>query len=230
MVRMAAENGTTDLVATPHANHEYNFDPELIGQRIEEIGAASQGVLKLHRGCDFHLSYENIEDAVSNPTKYAINGAKYLLVEFSDILIFHNTGEIFGRFLDAGLFPIITHPERNALLRKKISDISAWVEAGVCVQVTAQSLTGDFGKNAQSFSRDLLDKGLVHFIASDAHDCEHRPPRLDQASAWLARNYGHQIAEMLCETNPRAALTGAPVDSIPAEGRSSSGSWLKFWR
>ena len=69
MVRMAAEHGTTDLVATPHANPNYRFDPQLIEERLAEVAAASGNVLRLHSGCDFHLSYDNIQDAIANPRK-----------------------------------------------------------------------------------------------------------------------------------------------------------------
>ncbi len=63
MVRMAAEHGTTDLVATPHANPNYRFDPQLVQERLAEVSAASGNVLRLHSGCDFHLSFDNIQDA-----------------------------------------------------------------------------------------------------------------------------------------------------------------------
>src|SRR5215469_16434201 len=74
MARMAVQYGTTDLVVTPHANHDFAFDPEKITQRIAEVCDASEGALRLHRGCDLHLSFENIEDAMENPSKYSING------------------------------------------------------------------------------------------------------------------------------------------------------------
>ncbi len=91
MLRMAEEHGTTDIVATPHANPNYKFDPQVISQRITEVSVAYGGPVKLHRGCDFHLSYDNIQDAIENPQKYTIDGGPYLLVEFSDLLIFKNT-------------------------------------------------------------------------------------------------------------------------------------------
>src|ERR1700677_5075797 len=97
MVRMAADQGTTDLVCTPHANIEYRFDPEVIAERIGQLEAACKGALRLYTGCDFHLSYDNIQDAVVHPHKYTVNQKNYLLVEFSDLLIFKNTAEIFGR-------------------------------------------------------------------------------------------------------------------------------------
>jgi protein-tyrosine phosphatase len=230
MVRMAAQHGTTDLVATPHANLAYRFDPGLIAERIEQISSASEGTLRLHTGCDFHLSYDNIQDAIEHPAKYAINHKNYLLVEFSDLLIFKNTPEIFSRLEDAGLIPIITHPERNSLLRQRIDEISQLVDDGARVQVTAQSLTGRFGRKAQEFCRELLDRALVHFVASDAHDCENRPPRLDQAHAWLREHYGENVATVLCESNPRAAVTGESLELLMPEAVPPPRKWYQFWR
>ena len=230
MVRIAVQHGTTDLVVTPHANHEFSFDPDQIAQRIAEVSDACDDALRIYAGCDFHLSYENIEDAIINPSKYAINHKKYLLVEFSDLLIFHNTPDIFARLGEAGLISVITHPERNALLRKRIDDISAWVAGGATVQVTAQSLTGRFGNKARDFCRELLDRGLVHFVASDAHDCEYRPPRMDHARDWLIKNYGEKTAEVLCVTNPRCAIEGEQFQALPAVTASGSPKWLRFLR
>ena len=225
LVKMAAEAGTTDLVGTPHASPHYHFDFELVQARLREVQAATSGILRLYSGCDFHLSYDNIQDAIANPRKYTINQNSYLLVEFSELLIFRNTQDIFRRLLDAGMYPIITHPERNDLLRQRIDDLAAWCEAGAYVQVTAQSLLGRFGKSAQEFSRALLDRGLVHFIASDGHHVQHRPPTMDAAYAWLDANYGPALAEALCVTNPRATLTGDPVDLPERDASTPSRRW-----
>jgi protein-tyrosine phosphatase len=231
MVRMAAEHGTTDLVATPHANLEYKFDPPRIAKRITEIReATSDTSLKLHTGCDFHLSYDNVQDAVANPHKYTIAQNNYLLVEFSDLLIFNNTSDIFGRLLDAGMIPVITHPERNGLLRQRTEEIAKWVDEGARVQVTGQSLLGGFGKRAQEFSKALLDRGLVHVIASDAHDLERRPPLLDKAYAWLERHYGETLAQALCVENPGMVLRGEPLAVPNRKSGAPSRKWYQIWR
>lgn len=230
MVRMAAEHGTTDLVATPHANPKYRFDPPLVKERVAEISAASGNILRLHSGCDFHLSYDNIQDAIANPAKYTINQHRYLMVEFSDLLIFNNTAEIFSRLEEAGMTPVITHPERNSLLRQRIDRIAEWVAGGACVQVTAQSVLGEFGRRAEEFSRTLLDRRLVHFLASDAHDCEHRPARLDLAHAWVKEHYGEEWAEALCVTNPKATLTGESLELTEDTGTPESRKWYQIWR
>jgi protein-tyrosine phosphatase len=230
MVQMAAQYGTTDLVVTPHANPEYEFDPQRIVQEIEEISAACGGNPRLYPGCDFHLSYENIQDAIDNPDKYTINHGSYLLVEFSDLMISRSTTEVFARLMDAGMIPIITHPERNALLRQRLTEIAEWASSGVLVQVTAQSLIGDFGRQAQEFCQVLLRRGLAHFVASDGHDCKRRPPRLDEAHAWLLENCGPEAAEGLCAENPRAVLTGKPLLYTPLEVGLSSRKWYHFWK
>jgi protein-tyrosine phosphatase len=230
MVRMAAEHGTTDLVATPHANLAYRFEPERMAERLAQVRESAGGAPRLYTGCDFHLSFDNLQDAIGHPRKYTINQQSYLLVEFSELLIFKNTEEIFARLRDAGMTPVITHPERNGLLRQRLEHIAKWVEQGARVQLTAQSLTGGFGRSAKDFSRELLGRRLVHVIASDGHDCERRPPVMDQARAWLRMEYGEALAEALCVTNPGAALSGAGMHLPEAETESSVRKWYEFWR
>ena len=72
MLRMAAEAGTTDIVATPHSNAEFEYQPALIAERIEELTRQTGGRPRIHRGCDLHLSFDNIVDAVETPGKYSI--------------------------------------------------------------------------------------------------------------------------------------------------------------
>ncbi|MEO5926297.1 MAG: CpsB/CapC family capsule biosynthesis tyrosine phosphatase [Bryobacteraceae bacterium] len=231
MLRMAAEHGTTDIVATPHASPSYKFDPECNRDRLAQLEEQAGGVLRLHTGCDFHLSFDNIQDAIEHPSKYTIDHKNYLMVEFSDMLVFHNTAEIFGRLMDAGMIPVITHPERNPLLRQRIDTMAEWIAEGARVQVTAQSLTGRFGKRAEAFSRRLLDRGMVHVIASDGHDIEHRPPCMDTAFEWLKANYSEETATLLCVTNPGAALASEPMQSATvSKPRSGKRSWFKFWQ
>ena len=65
MLQMAVESGTTDIVATPHANFRYAFDPEVIRQRIQELSGEVAGKLSIHHGCDFHLSFENVQGVIT---------------------------------------------------------------------------------------------------------------------------------------------------------------------
>ena len=128
------------------------------------------------------------------------------------------------------MIPIVTHPERNGLLRQRADDIARWVEQGAYVQVTAQSLTGGFGRRAQDFCRVLLDRGLVHIVASDGHDCQHRPPVLRAAHQWLKERYGEALAYTLTTGNPAATLTGESLDLSASAVASSPRKWYQIWR
>jgi protein-tyrosine phosphatase len=215
MVRMGADTGTTDFVATPHANQEFAFDPRVVEQRISELQAAVGETPRIYYGCDFHLTPENIEDAVRAPEKYSNNHKGYLLVEFSDFFVPKTADEIFARLMQAHLRPIVTHPERNQLLQSRLQDLEAWVAQGVLMQVTAQSFTGRFGRTAKRVSEELMSRGLVHFVASDAHDPKWRRPYLNDVCELLRRNYGDEAAHRVFEENPRAALAGVAISSAP---------------
>lgn len=211
MLRIAADTGTTDIVATPHANTSFVFQPELIERKLEEVRAA-QPPLRVHTGCDFHLTFDNIQDALETPTKYTINHKQYLLVEFSDLVIFQNSGDVFRRMLERGIRPVITHPERNGLLRQRLETMAGWVREGCFIQVTAQSLLGRFGRPAQRFVEELVSRGLAHFVASDAHDLNDRTPRMDAAFRRFEKKFGAVLARRLFVENPRAVIEGNPVE------------------
>jgi protein-tyrosine phosphatase len=230
MVEMAAVHGTTDLVATPHASPDYTFEPDVVEERVQKLQTAAGSAVRLYTGCDFHLSFDNIQDALAHPRKYTINHQCYLLVEFSDLLIFKNTAEIFRQLADAGMIPIVTHPERNSLLRQRVDEIARWVDEGAYVQVTAQSLTGKFGRQARDFSRILLGRRLVHVVASDGHNCDRRPPVLQEAHQWLCAHCGEALANVLAISNPRATLTGSPLDLPVGELGSAARKWYQIWR
>lgn len=230
MLRIAAEAGTTDLVASPHANLEYRFDAARVGEKLAELRAAGDGAVRLHSGCDFHFYFDNIQDALAHPAKYAINGKSYLLVEFPDLLVPRGTSEVFARLRQAGLTPIVTHPERNILLHSRLGELEQWVREGALVQVTAQSFFGRFGGEAKAVARDLMDRGLVHFVASDAHDAEDRAPRLDDAYDFVARRYGGDRAELLFQLNPRAVIEGEPLGPQPEPAAPRRPWWRTLFR
>ncbi|HTX36105.1 MAG TPA: CpsB/CapC family capsule biosynthesis tyrosine phosphatase [Bryobacteraceae bacterium] len=222
MVRMAASAGTTDIVATPHANEQFCFDPMAAAQRIAVLQQACGETPRIHYGCELHLTPDNIEDALRFPARYSIAHRAYLLIEFSDFWIPKTAGEILQRLMAAGMRPILAHPERNPILRGRFVDLAAWVEQGCLLQVTAQSLTGSFGRTAKSASEQLMRLGLVHLLASDGHDTRHRPPVLDAAWQYLEDRFGQATAQRLLVETPRAILEGQPVEAaVPIKRKKS---------
>src|SRR5277367_3137879 len=167
MARIAAADGITHVVCTPHANDQYAYDPRLIAEKIEilqyKLDAAGVAV-KLGRGCDFHMSYDNIQDAKADPARFSINGLGYLLVELPDYGLSQALTETFYQLRLAGLTPILTHPERNATLIADHNRMADWMRGGLLVQVTAGSVLGNMGKAAHRMAHELLENRWVHFL------------------------------------------------------------------
>ena len=215
MGEMALDEGITHLVATPHSNDEYSFDLQRnLGLR-RELSERLQGRLQLATGCDFHLSYENLEAVGAEPSQFALNQKNYLLVEFADFALPPFLDDALRRLQEAGLRLIITHPERNPLVRAAPHRLLGWIEAGCYVQITAQSLAGRFGSGAERAAFKYLDRNWVHFVATDAHSIRSRPPRLRKAYEQVASRRGTEIAEALFCENPMAAWNGAALPSVP---------------
>jgi protein-tyrosine phosphatase len=214
MAKIAAEDGITHVVCTPHANGQYAYDRQVVAAKIAEL----QGILdeqkvplKLGRGCDFHMSYDNIQEAKADPERFSINGLGYLLVELPDYGISHGLTETYYQLRLAGLTPILTHPERNATLQADPERLADWLRGGLLVQVTAGSVTGRMGKQAQKMAHQLLANRWVHFLATDAHNTTSRPPRMREACDLVAQKYGPDYAHALCVGNPVAAFMGKPL-------------------
>jgi protein-tyrosine phosphatase len=216
MAEVAASDGITHIVCTPHANFQYAFDPAVNQEKLQLLRSRLDGKVTLGLGCDFHLSFDNIDDAKKNPAKYTINGKQYLLVEFADMLIPPHMTQVLYEFVISGIQPIITHPERNPTILKGPHRLDEWIAGGSFVQVTASSLTGRFGRQAMAFAHTLLDQNKVHFLATDAHNLTSRPPVLSEARALVAEKYGHETANRLCVENPKAVFYGEPLPAQPA--------------
>jgi len=218
MAEMAIADGITHVIATPHANDRYRFDPHLVDQHRNELRTYLGERLMLATGCDFHLSLENLEDLNVQPTRYTLNQKNYLLVEFADFAIPPTIEETLYQLQLARLSPIITHPERNGLIQAQPERLYRWVHQGCYVQVTAQSLLGRFGTKAQRLVRAWLDEDRIHFFASDAHNLTSRPLRLRETYDAVMKRRGKEVANALFHDNPLAAFEGRPLPYVPEPG------------
>jgi len=238
MAKMAIADGVTHIIGTPHANQTHRFLPELVKQRRDEIQALFAGRLVFGTGCDFHLSFENIQEIREDPTRFTLNQKPYLLVEFADFSIPPSLDQVLHEMQLAGLHPVITHPERNPLIRTQPSRLFRWLQQGCYVQVTASSLLGKFGTAAQEAAERWLDAGAIHFLASDAHNLTTRPLRLKETFDWVAETRGEDVARALLEENPLAAFEGRPLPYVPeldeeavahASGSGATRRRKRFW-
>jgi protein-tyrosine phosphatase len=215
MAEDAIADGITHVVGTPHASSNYFFDYQRVRAAREELTARVGGRLTIATGCDFHLNIENLAALRRDPRPFCINQKDYLLVEFNEFSIPPSMDQTLHELQLAGLHPIVTHPERNAILRTKPERLQTWISQGSYVQITAGSLTGAFGPTSQEIAWQWLAKGWVHFVSSDAHNTDRRPLKLKFAFDEIASQLGEPIARALLIENPHAAFNGEPLPYIP---------------
>ncbi len=215
MAESAIADGITHVVATPHSNSRYFFDFWRVRGLRDELQARIGDRLKIATGCDFHLNLENLESFRKDPRHYCINQRDFLLVEFNEFSIPPAMDQMLHEIQLAGVRPVITHPERNGILRAHPERLRKWVRRGCFAQVTGGALTGGFSAGSQEDALRWIGEGLIHFVASDAHNLRSRPLRLQPAYNLVVDRFGQEKARALFRDNPLAAFEGRELPHVP---------------
>jgi protein-tyrosine phosphatase len=219
LCRLAASEGTTHIVATPHVLRE-RWVNDNAGERDElllKLNTLLGGAPALLPGCEYFFSSDALElwELGASGPLYGLNRGSYLLIEFPAPLVPPSAERIFHEFSLIGVTPVIAHPERNLTLARDPDFLARLVGLGAITQLTAASMTGEWGENVQAVSAEFLDRGLVHTVASDAHSVDRRPPRLQAAYEWLQREAGIATADAIMLDNPKAIIANEPIPFRP---------------
>ena len=215
MCRAAAAEGFDVLVATPHQRHPHWWNSELdlldaARRRLQaELGTHPRIVL----GAEVRADGAILEavDSLSGrpeagpPRLKCIGSSRYVLLEFGP-LGGPEPESVVHEMIVAGLVPILAHPECLPWLALDIERLRALVDRGALLQITAMSVDGRFGRTPRDSSLRLLQEGLVHFLASDCHDLERRPPGFGDAARLVRRKFGVEVLQRMTHTNPLAVI------------------------
>jgi protein-tyrosine phosphatase len=215
MARIAVADGVRDLAATPHVSYEFPNDAKRILTVIEEFRRrlSDAGIaLRVHQGADYHLTPELLR---SNDLMTLGEGGVYFLLEFPSMVVPPNILSILEKFVERGRVPVITHPERNLHLTRRPELLRRMAAIGCPVQITAGSLTGAFGEDVARGARGLLERGLVHLVASDAHGRTDRSPVLSEGFRVARGVVGEQPALDMVGANAKKVLQGLALPTIP---------------
>ncbi len=229
MAKMALSDNITHIVATPHTlNGFFENDPKKIERHLEYLN--SQLIrhsinVNLYGGAEVHLC-SDMAQKIENGVISTINNSKYCLLEFPNYSLPPGyQDEIFGLTI-TGITPVIVHPERLPIFHYDLSVLYKLISMGCVVQITAQSITGGFGKAAMKLSHQMLKRRLAHIIATDAHSLMHRPPILSTAVNMAAKILkDNEEAESMVVSRPRAILDGTGLD-IPEPVPERKKKWF----
>ncbi len=215
MGEMAIADGITHVIGTPHASPNYRFSPRLVRERRDELQAIFAERLVLATGCDFHLSFENLQDIKHDSARYALNQKNYLLVEFADYSIPPSLDQSLHELQLAGLRPIVTHPERNPLIRAQPERLYKWLAKAA----TCRSPRNLCGENSENPRRRWRNNGYVRELSTSlpaTHTTSLRGRRsLKETFDQVASAHGEELARALLVDNPLAAFEGRPLPYVP---------------
>ena len=218
MARACVRDGVSVLACTPHIlpGLYHNTGPQ-IRAAVEalQIELDREGIpLLLVTGADNHVVPDFVAGLQSGRL-LSLADSRYVLVEPPHHTEPPHLEEFFFGLTVAGYVPILTHPERLTWVPNRYGTIQRLVQAGVWMQITSGSLAGAFGKAAQYWGERMLDEGLVHLLASDAHDCERRPPNLSRGRDCAARRVGDAEAQHLVLTRPNGIIQNELPSNLP---------------
>jgi protein-tyrosine phosphatase len=220
LARAAAAAGTRTIAATPHVSWEYPNDAGTIALLTEQLNERlrREGIaLEVKRGAEVALT--RVTDIPAEElARLSLGSGRWLLLEPPFAAAIPGLGALVASLQDGGHRIVIAHPERCEAFHRDRSSLAKLVDAGALVSITAGSLAGRFGRPARRMALDLVRDGLVHNVASDAHDAVRRPPSI---SAELERAGLGGLAEWLTQAVPSAILDGG---EIPPRSETETGS------
>jgi len=215
MCRLAADDGCDALVVTPHQRTPSweNTDRGSLDALRAEVESATGGRPRLYPGGEIRVDDRLLDELAALPASglVPLADSRYLLLEFDRWLAPRDPLGLTHELVVAGWTPVYAHPEMIPYLADDLTLMSRLATAGALFQVTAGSLLGDLGRAARQTTSAMVDAGLVHFVASDAHGTDHRPPGLAAARREIARRWGEATASELTEENPRAVVDDRPL-------------------
>jgi len=219
MCRIAAADGCTHLVATPHRRRDQW--PDTPRPALEEILARVQHacgpVPRLLLGGEVRVDSELAAELDAGADSILpLAGSRSVLLELEPRGLGPDPRAVVEDLAARGLRAVLAHPELTPALRDDLELLEELVAAGALLQVTAASVTGEFGRAPRARVAELFDAGLVHLVASDSHRPDWRPPGLSRARAVVARQWGESVAEAVTRLHPQAILDNRAVaGSLP---------------
>lgn len=214
MARMAVDSGITSMVATPHCADDQAQDVyaawQLLRAALQENGIP----LALFPGMEI-FGTEDTAKLLQEGKLLTLNGSHYPLIEFP----FHSSGEeetwILSSVCRLGFQPIIAHPERYFYVQRDPRILNTWLSMGCLLQANRGSLLGRFGRNAQEMAIELVGRGFVTVVASDAHSSQVRTPWMKDTRQLLSEVFSPLCARALLVDNPERILKDQQL--TPAE-------------
>lgn len=219
LLQQASQDGVTNIILTPHGSSETTktaFQAQL--QRMKEFQTLAKNyAIQAYTGNEIYVNQTLIENIPIYPFQ-TLAESMYILVEFDMYMDLSSCMEIENWLHELSILDykiIIAHVERYFKQKLDIERVKRWHALGYYIQVNRTSCLGFHGKRNQDHARTLLDAGLVHVIASDAHRTEGmRICKMQDVYMYLSRKYGKTNADLLCIENGKHIIKNETLENM----------------
>jgi protein-tyrosine phosphatase len=234
LARAARESGIEAIVATPHIREDYPFDPAEIPLRARELEQALReaGIaIRVVEGAEVAITrVPDLDQATLRVL--CLGDGPYMLVESPYTYATTVLEETVFDLQVRGFRPVLAHPERAPSFQQEPDRLARLVERGVLCSVTAASMTGAFGGTVKKFTALIFSRGLVHNVASDAHDAVRRPVDLRGGFESLDKELPGLAVQVdwFTQLVPEAITTGQEVPAAPGLPQRRARGWRRLRR
>lgn len=229
MCHMAEMNGIKHIVATPHTNTVDNINRfvEVRDERLETLRKhiAQRGIdVKLYPGAEVFVD-DDIFFA-NDLKRLTINSSRYILIEFNfRNLKIRKIYDYLNEIINAGLVPIIAHPERYEFFQFDYDAVNSLAKNGVIFQINASSLASLDGLQEFELAYSMAYNGLASFIGTDAHSLTHRANNLSEMMRYFPPDISHYNMQTMVHDAAKAVLTDSPIPSLQRSEIRKRGSF-----
>ncbi len=185
LLRMAAECGTTDIIATPHViDVSTTLTWDAIRRHVEALQKAAdeQGIpIRIYPGAETELNWDLLELMRKDRGAFCLAGSRYCLMEMPSLMLPPHLEDIIYELQLMDIVPVLAHPERQMQLMEKPEKLLELLEKGCAAQSNGGSVTGVFGPKVQHNVKQLLKKKVIAYMGSDAHNLRHQNTKRKEA-------------------------------------------------
>lgn len=215
MARMASRSGVTDIIATPHFRGELEqLDQRHIIDRrfrsLQEALARERIPVRLHAGAEVLCLPETGALAAQRQLPTLGDGG-YVLIEFYFDESYAVMDQALAEIADCGYKIVVAHPERYGAIQRDPFHLERWARFGYAFQLNKGSVLGAFGRRSEQAAHKILEMGLAHLFATDAHGCDSRTSHVGMLDQWVQAFCDARYGKILLEENPRRVLQGQPM-------------------
>lgn len=172
MLKEAKKAGFDTIIATPHVRRS-DFDKGPVRESMAVLRPVAESIgIKLIQGYEYNIAALT-DDGIEGALRFCTEGTKTILLEMNGNRVASNWERIVIHFQQEGADVIIAHPERYADIHSDRDMVSRMLEVGCKFQIDlAVMLERNIFNKEKKCAKQLLERGMVRWCATDAHRAE----------------------------------------------------------